>query len=83
VAAEVRRVTRTSRFERIRRLADSIEPPLPESDRERITRLLVVLTSSATLRVWRDVVGAAADGTAADVEWIVRAAVAASRRDGR
>jgi AcrR family transcriptional regulator len=81
VAAEVRRVTRASRYERIRRLADSIDPPLREADRDRITRLLVVLISSATLRMWRDVLGSTGEEAADDVEWIVRAAIAASRRE--
>jgi hypothetical protein len=83
VAAEARQATKASRYERIGRLVDSIEPPLRDVDRERVTRLLLVITSSATLRVWRDLVGATADETADDVEWIVRAAVAATRRTHR
>ena len=83
LAAEVRRVTRASRYERVRRVTESIDPPLPQAARDRLTRLLVVLSSSATLRVWRDVLDSTAEETADDVDWIVRAAVAASRREER
>ena len=44
VADEVRHATMQVRFERIRRLGDTIEPPLSKADQDRITRLLVVLT---------------------------------------
>jgi AcrR family transcriptional regulator len=79
-ADEVRRVTMPSRLERIGRLADSIEPRLPKADRDRITRLLVILTASSSLRMWRDHLGATVDEAADDIDWIVRAAVAAATR---
>lgn len=77
-ASEVRHATMPARYERIRRLADSIEPKLPKADRDRITRLLVVLTASASLRMWRDHLGLSADDVADDVDWIVRAAISAA-----
>jgi AcrR family transcriptional regulator len=77
-AAEVRHATMPTRYERIRRLADSIEPKLRKSDRDRITRLLVVLTASASLRMWRDHLDLSVDEVADDVDWIVHAAVAAA-----
>ncbi|HEY3524530.1 MAG TPA: helix-turn-helix domain-containing protein [Candidatus Limnocylindrales bacterium] len=77
-AAEVRHATISTRYERLRRLADSIEPRLDEADRDRITRLLAVLTASASLRMWRDHLGRSVDEVADDVEWIVRAATAAA-----
>jgi hypothetical protein len=83
-AAEVRHATMPSRLERLRRLADSIEPKLPKADRDRITRLLAVLTASSSLRMWRDYLGSSVDQAADDLEWIMRAAVAAAkRRNGR
>jgi len=77
-AAEVRHATMPTRYERVRRLTDSIEPKLRKADRDRITRLLVVLISSASLRMWRDHLELSADEVADDVDWIVRAAVAAA-----
>jgi hypothetical protein len=66
------------RYERIRRLGDSIEPKLAEADQDRIARLLTVLTTSAALRTWRDHLGRSVDETADDVDWILRAAIAAA-----
>jgi hypothetical protein len=83
-ATEVRHATMPTRYERIRRLADSIEPKLRKADRDRITRLLVVVTASASMRMWRDHLGLSADEVADDVDWIVRAAIAtASERKER
>jgi AcrR family transcriptional regulator len=79
-ANEARRVTMPSRLERIGRLADSIEPRLSKADRDRITRLLVILTASSSLRMWRDHLGATVDEAADDIDWIVRTAVAAATR---
>ena len=83
-ASDVRHATMPARYERISRLTDSIEPMLKKSDRDRITRLLVVLTASSSLRMWRDHLELSADEVADDVDWIVRAAItAASERKER
>jgi AcrR family transcriptional regulator len=83
VADQVRHATMPARFERIRAVGASIEPPLARADLDRITRILVILTSSASLRTWRDHLGASPDQAADDIEWILRAAIAAatSRKD--
>lgn len=78
-AAEVRHATMSTRYERLRKVADSIDPKLPRADRDRITRLLAVITASASLRMWRDHLGLSADELANDIDWIVRAAIAAAR----
>lgn len=75
VASEVRHATMPSRYERIRRLADSIEPKLRTADRDRITRLLTVITASSSLRMWRDHLGLSVDEVANEIDWIVRAAI--------
>ena len=80
VGNEVRHATIQMRYQRIRRLGESIDPPLSTTDLERITRLLVVLTQSASLRMWRDHLGASVDDVADDIEWILQAAVAAAQR---
>ena len=80
---EVRRLSIPDRLALTRRLADSIVPKLADSDRDRIARLLMVLLSSSALRTWRDYLGSSVDQAADDVEWIVRAAIAAARRNER
>jgi AcrR family transcriptional regulator len=77
-ASEVRHATMATRYERIRRLADSVEPKLSRPDRDRITRLIVVVTASASLRMWRDHLEMSPDQVADDIDWIVRAAIEAA-----
>jgi len=77
-AEEARQISMPDRLERSRRLADSIEPRLSPVDRDRIARLLVVLTTSSSLRMWRDHLGSSVDEAADDVEWVVRSVVAAA-----
>lgn len=77
-AAEARRISMPDRLAWSRRLVDSIEPPLPEAERARIARLLLVLTTSAALRLWRDHLGAAVEDAADDIDWAIRAAIAAA-----
>jgi len=75
-AEEVRQVDTPGRLGMTRRFADTIAPDLPERDRDRIARLLVVLTSSSALRVWRDHLGSSVDETADDLEWVLSLAIA-------
>lgn len=77
-ADEARRASVPDRFEVGRRLVESIEPALRPGDRDRIARLLTVLTTSSALRVWRDHLGASVDEVVDDIDWVVRAAVAAA-----
>jgi AcrR family transcriptional regulator len=77
-AEESRRLNMPDRLAMTRRLADSIVPALSEADRDRIARLLLILTASSSLRVWRNHLGATVDQAADDVDWVVRAAIAAS-----
>jgi hypothetical protein len=44
-------------------------------------RLLAVLLNSSALRTWHDVLQSSEEQVADDVDWIVRAAIAASRRN--
>ena len=80
---EVRRLSMPDRLAWARDLADSVEPPLPVLERERIARLLVVLTSSSAIRMWRDQLDASVDEAADDVDWVVRAAIAAASARSR
>jgi AcrR family transcriptional regulator len=74
-ASEVRHATMPTRLQRIRRLTDTIEPKLRKADRDRITRLLAVLMTSSSLRMWRDHLGLSVDEVAKEIDWIVRAAI--------
>ena len=74
-AAEMRHATMPIRYQRLRPISDSIEPKLRKADRDRITRLLAVITASSSLRMWRDHLGLSVDEVAKEVDWIVRAAI--------
>jgi len=76
-ASEVRQATMRGRYERLRRIAEAIDPTLGTADRDRIARLLAVLTASSSLRMWRDHLGLSPDEVAREVDWIVRAAISA------
>jgi AcrR family transcriptional regulator len=82
-ADQVRHATMASRLARIGRVADSLEGELSTADRARITRLLTVLTASASLRMWRDHLGSSVDEAADDIDFAMRAAVAASQGSER
>jgi AcrR family transcriptional regulator len=81
IADEVRHATMKGRFERIRRIGDTIDPPLSKADQDRITRLLVILTSSGSLRMWRDHLGSSVDEAVGDIDWFLKAAIAATRKE--
>ena len=81
IADEVRHATMKGRFERIRRIGESVDPPLSKSDQDRITRLLVILTSSGSLRMWRDHLGSSVDEAVDDIDWFLKAAIAATRKE--
>lgn len=81
-AAEARRMGMPARLEVNRRLADSIAPMLAQSYRDRIARVLTILVSGSALRLWRDHLGSSVEQAADDIDWVIRAAIAAgTRRD--
>ncbi len=81
IADKVRHATMPSRIERVRAIGRSVEPPLAKADLDRITRILVILISSSSLRTWRDHLGASPEQAADDIDWILRAAIAAATRE--
>lgn len=66
--AERRRLTRES--------VDAIGPELTDEWRDRLARLLVILMSSASLRMWTEHLGLTPDDAAADVVAVIEAVVA-------
>jgi AcrR family transcriptional regulator len=79
-AEEVRHADMPARLAMNRRLADSIEPKLAPGDRDRIARLLTLLISGSALRMYRVYLGSTVEEAADDIDWVIRAAVAASKR---
>ena len=79
---EVRRLSMPRRLAAFRQVADSIEPKPSKADRDRIARLLVILTASSSLRLWRDQLGSSVDEAAGDVDWVLRAITSATSRKG-
>ncbi len=75
---DVRRLNIPRRLAAFRRVADSIEPKPSEVNRDRIARLLVILTASSALRLWRDQLGSSVDEAADDVDWVLRAITSAA-----
>lgn len=82
-STEPRKLSMPRRLSLIGGLVDSVEPPLAPADRERAVRLLAVLLNSSALRTWRELLGVSVEQVADDVDWLVRAVVAASRRKDR
>lgn len=82
-AAEARRMGMPARLEIYRRMADAIAPRLAQGDRDRIARVLTILISSSALRLWRDHLGSSVEEAADDIDWLIRAAVAAGTRSDR
>jgi AcrR family transcriptional regulator len=78
---EVRRLSMPIRLAAFRRIADSVEPKLAPEDRDRVARLLLVLTASSAVRMWREQLDSTADEAADDLNWIVNAAIAAAKRE--
>jgi len=76
---QVRRLSMPVRTAAFVRLADSIEPRPSPADRDRIARLLMILTGSSAQRMWREHFGLTVDEAADDIDWIARAAAAATR----
>ena len=75
---ETRRLNMPDRLALFRRIAGSVVPQPSEADRDRIARLLVILTASSSLRLWRDQLGSSVDEAADDVDWVVRAAISSA-----
>jgi len=75
---EVRALNMPDRLAMFRRIADSVVPKPSEADRDRIARVLVILTASSALRLWRDQLGSSVDEVADDVDWVIHALIASA-----
>jgi AcrR family transcriptional regulator len=77
-AEEARRANMPRRIALTRGIVDRITPSDRAIDRDRLTRLLTVLTGTAAFRTWREHLGSSVDQVVADIEWAIRALVSAS-----
>lgn len=77
-AQDVRRINMPDRVALFGRMADTIEPKPSKSDRDRIARLLVILTASSSVRLWRDQLGSSVEEAADDVDWAIHALIASA-----
>lgn len=75
---EVRRIHGPNRVRLGRTIADGVAPSLPEADRDRVARLLLVLTSSSALRMWREQLGRSVEEIADEIDVAVRALIASA-----
>jgi AcrR family transcriptional regulator len=82
-ADESRRIGIHRRYAAMRQVAGSIVPGLRDADRDRVARLLLVLTATSALRLLRDQLGASVEEATEDIEWTIRAAVAAATSEAR
>jgi AcrR family transcriptional regulator len=80
---EVRRLNMPDRIATFRRIADSIVPTPSKADRDRIARLLAILTASSSLRFWRDHLNSSVDEVADDMDWVIRAVIASATTRNR
>jgi AcrR family transcriptional regulator len=76
-SGEVRRLSMARRLGWAREFAETNAPGLAAAERDRIARLIVVLTTSSSVRMWRDQLGSSIDEATDDVDWVVRAVIGA------
>jgi AcrR family transcriptional regulator len=77
-AEEARRLNIPVRLAQTRELADRIAPRISDVDKDRIARFLLILTTTSSMRLWREHLGSSVDEAADDIDWLIRAAIAAS-----
>jgi AcrR family transcriptional regulator len=73
---QARRAQMPARLQAMRAVADGLAPGLPPTTRARLARLLLLVTTTASLRTLHEHLGLSTDAAAADVAWLIRAAVA-------
>jgi AcrR family transcriptional regulator len=78
---EVRRLGMPDRLAISRRFVAEVAPHASAVDQERMARVFIVLTSSGAMRMWTEHIGSSVDEAADDIDWMVRAAIAATHRE--
>lgn len=80
-AEEVRHATMPRRLAIANELVDALAPGLEGRGRERVLRLVIVLSTTASVRMWRDHLAVPVEEAIDDIEWIFNAAVTAARAE--
>ena len=81
---ESRRLSMPRRIAMSRRFVHAVAPGATQADRDRMARLLMVLSTTAAMRMWCDYLGSSVGEAADDVDWLIRAMIAAvTRRKGK
>jgi AcrR family transcriptional regulator len=81
-AEEARRANMPGRIEASRRFMAEVARDASAADRARMSRIMLILSSSSAMRAWRDYFGMAVDDAADDVDWALRALIASSTGSG-
>jgi AcrR family transcriptional regulator len=76
IGSNARHVQMVERRRLTRESVDAIGPELTDEWRDRLARLLVILTSSTSLRMWTEHLGRTPDEASDDVAAVIRAVVA-------
>lgn len=71
VGGLLRKRTMPQRVRRLRALVDAQHPKLPAADAQRLTRVFLILTSSAMMRGFRDYLDLPSAAASEDVAWAV------------
>jgi AcrR family transcriptional regulator len=75
---EARRNQMPQRVAMSRRFAASVMPQATRADQDRLARVLIVLASSSSMRMWRDHLGSSVAEAADDIDWVLRTLIAAT-----
>jgi hypothetical protein len=67
-----------ARYAMSRRFAGTVMPAASEVDQDRLARVLLILASSSSMRLWLDHLGSSVDEAADDVDWLLRTVLAAT-----
>lgn len=73
---QARRLQMSARQQAIAAVVDAVAADLPPATRARLARLLLVLTTTSSLRTLRAHLGLSTDEAAGEVAWVFRAAIA-------
>jgi AcrR family transcriptional regulator len=77
---EARRRQMPARQALSRQFVATVMPHASATEQERLSRVLLVLTSSAGMRMWRDQQGVSVDTAADDIHWLIRTVLSATER---
>jgi len=80
---EARRASMPMRLRLSREFADGAAAELSQADRDRLARLMIVLTSSSALRSLRHHLGRSTEEVAEEIEWVLRSVIDSNRNDRR